>query len=70
MEVLKARRTPFLEERDACAAKGDTAGVARCNAELRKLNLAIQGVKPYEVETKAQEQPSRRRRKTTEDVLA
>jgi len=49
MEVreLQAKRFPVLEERNALMLKGDVEGVKRCNAELRKLNLAIQGIEPY-----------------------
>ena len=43
----KGMRVPVLAKRDECERKGDKEGVAECNAELCRLNLAIKGIRPY-----------------------
>jgi hypothetical protein len=73
MKALEAKRLPLLEEREAARKRGDDVEVLRCNAELCRLNLAIQGVQPYEEAAKPVQDSkptSKTRKKKTQDVLA
>ena len=51
---LKAKRVPVLAKREANRSLGTPSlkVEAECNAELRKLNMAIAGDAPYEAKAK------------------
>ena len=53
-KAMQAKRLDVLETRELNRkGKNDQKVEDDCNTELRKLNLAIQGVKPYPTKKKA-----------------
>jgi len=70
---LQVKRAEVLETRELNRARGEAMCAKtedECNAALRKLNLAIQGVAPYEEEKPVEPAKPKRqpRRKKAEPV--
>lgn len=71
INTLKQMRLPILEKREANRkGKNDPKVEESCNAELRKLNLAIQGVAPYPEKKKAPAKKAPAKKKSEPDPLA
>jgi hypothetical protein len=60
IKELKAQRLLVLSERNRST---DPEAIEACNVKLRKFNLAIQGVTPWEEEKKEIKINNRRRKK-------
>jgi len=64
---LKKKRLAVLARRADSSTSGEFEA---CNAELRKLNLAIQGVEPYEDAPKPKAKSPRKKKTQEKDVLS